>query len=334
MSEPATRRIEVAAGVLQAPNGCVLLARRADDAHQGGLWEFPGGKLHAEEDARTALQRELGEELGIEVVSARPLIRVTHDYPDVSVLLDTWRVDAWRGEVHGREGQPLAWVHPEALHDYPMPAADRPIITAIRLPSLCLVTPSPDADRDGFLDSLRRALDGGIRLVQLRAPSLSPAHYLELLEAVRGVCAPHDARVMANPPAGLGLDSVLAAGVEGLHLNTVRLRQTASRPVPDSTWLSASCHDEEELAHARRVGCDFVLLSPVCSTPTHAEATPLGWERFARLAARAHCPVYALGGMHRHDCSIAWQAGAQGIAAIRSLWPPAPARQEADSFDA
>ena len=107
--------VHVAAAALVDDDGRVLLARRADEAHQGGLWEFPGGKLERDESIDDGLRRELHEELGIDIVSHRPLIRVRHDYDDRSVLLDVHRVDAGRGEPHGREGQPLAWVAVDEL---------------------------------------------------------------------------------------------------------------------------------------------------------------------------------------------------------------------------
>ena len=121
------------------------MTRRADDAHQGGLWEFPGGKVEAGEAVSVALERELAEELGIRVRVARPLVRVRHDYGDRRVLLDVWRVDAWEGDPHGQEDQALKWLPPGGLRDLPMPAADVPVVTAVDLPDAYLITPAPGA---------------------------------------------------------------------------------------------------------------------------------------------------------------------------------------------
>ena len=132
--------MHVAVAVIQDSSGRILLSRRADHAHQGGLWEFPGGKLDPGETLAQALKREIREELGIEVQSHSPLIRINHRYPDRSVLLDVHRVTAYSGVPEGREGQPLVWVAPESMRDYPMPAADRPIVTALRLPDSYLIT--------------------------------------------------------------------------------------------------------------------------------------------------------------------------------------------------
>jgi len=126
------RVLHVAVGILSDAAGAILIARRPDHVHQGGLWEFPGGKVEADETVQRALARELREELGITVQAAEPLLQVRHAYPDKDVLLDVWRVTAYRGEPHGREGQPLAWALPARLADFAFPAADAPIIVQLK----------------------------------------------------------------------------------------------------------------------------------------------------------------------------------------------------------
>lgn len=125
------KRVEVAAGVIYNPKGQILIARRAASQHQGGLWEFPGGKIEAGESAQQALTRELHEELAISVTASEPLIRIEHEYSDKSVLLDVWCVTAFSGEARGVEGQPLEWVLPSELQNYDFPAANEPIIEAV-----------------------------------------------------------------------------------------------------------------------------------------------------------------------------------------------------------
>ncbi|MEM9305355.1 MAG: 8-oxo-dGTP diphosphatase MutT [Pseudomonadota bacterium] len=125
------KHIDVAAGVLIDGAGRVLVQQRSATAHQGGLWEFPGGKLHPGETAYAALVRELAEELGIEVLEAEPLTRVDHAYPDLTVTLDVWMVSSYAGRVEPVEGQPILWVDLPTLADKPMPPADGPIVDAI-----------------------------------------------------------------------------------------------------------------------------------------------------------------------------------------------------------
>ena len=120
--------VTVAVGILIDDAGRVLVTRRAPHAHQGGLWEFPGGKVEAHESIFKALARELREELGVLVEASEPLMVLEHDYGDKQVRLDVHRVTRWWGEPRGLEGQPLAWQQPEQLQDWAFPAANRPIL--------------------------------------------------------------------------------------------------------------------------------------------------------------------------------------------------------------
>ncbi|OGT22032.1 MAG: hypothetical protein A2V90_06990 [Gammaproteobacteria bacterium RBG_16_57_12] len=94
----------------------------------------------------------------------------------------------------------------------------------------------------------------------------------------------------------------------------------AHRPLAKDKWVGASCHNARELAHACRIGVDFVVVSPVLPTASHAQAMPLGWEGLHALTEQASVPVYALGGMDESMLNQAWDHGAQGIAGIRAWW--------------
>ncbi len=123
--------IHVAAGVILGSGNEVLLALRPLHKHQGGLWEFPGGKVEAAEDVKTALARELHEELGITVHDSSPLLVTCHDYDDKRVMLDVWLVTAFSGQPAGREGQQIAWVGIPELDKLSFPAANEPIVSAL-----------------------------------------------------------------------------------------------------------------------------------------------------------------------------------------------------------
>jgi len=122
------RVVHVMVAVVQNTEGEILLALRHKDAHQGGLWEFPGGKLEPNESPARGLARELREELAIELLSSEPLTRISHDYGDKAVLLDVHRVRDYRGEPRGREGQQVRWVATRDLGRYDFPAANKTII--------------------------------------------------------------------------------------------------------------------------------------------------------------------------------------------------------------
>lgn len=120
----------VVACALIDPDGRVLLAQRPEGKTLAGLWEFPGGKLEPGERPEAALIRELDEELGITVKEAclAPLTFASHAYEDFHLLMPLYICRRWEGLAISREGQNLAWVRPNKLRDYPMPAADIPLI--------------------------------------------------------------------------------------------------------------------------------------------------------------------------------------------------------------
>ena len=129
------KRIHVVAAVIvNADQQQIFISRRADHLHQGGFWEFPGGKVEAGETPQSALARELFEELDIRVESAEPYMQVEHDYPDKQVFLDIWQVNSFTGTARGKEGQECHWVGlPELLTAEPerlfhFPAANQPIL--------------------------------------------------------------------------------------------------------------------------------------------------------------------------------------------------------------
>ncbi|MHC6224169.1 Nudix family hydrolase [Pseudomonas sp. X10] len=311
------KRIHVVAAVIRGDDGRILIARRADTQHQGGLWEFPGGKVEEGEAVGVALARELREELGIEVTRSRPLIKVGHDYPDKQVLLDVWEVDGFSGEPHGAEGQPLAWVAPRDLPQYEFPEANKPIVAAARLPDQYLITPD-GLEVPQLLRGIQKAVAGGIKLVQLRAPDMYDPKYRDVAVDAAGLCAGKAQLMLKGPLEWLG-DFPSA----GWHLTAAQLRKYAAkgRPFPKERWLAASCHNAEELALAEQMGVDFVTLSPVQPTQTHPEATPLGWEQAAQLIEGFTLPVFLLGGVGANERERAWQVGAQGVAGIRAFWP-------------
>ncbi|WP_404374775.1 Nudix family hydrolase [Vreelandella aquamarina] len=317
MSVMVKRRVHVAAAaMISADQKHVLIARRPSNVDHGGLWEFPGGKLAPYETGLEGLKRELHEELGVEIVRAQPLIRVHHEYPDKHILLDVWQVHEFAGEPFGREGQAVRWVPMNELVNYPFPAANLPILRAVMLPTEYLIT-GEEADDERFEALLERALrEDSIRLVQLRAKSLDDAAYIARAERALKLCREYGAKLLLNGEPAL-LDQVDA---DGIHLTSARLMQLDRRPIAENKWLSASTHDQKQLSQAAVLGCDFVTLSPLRTTPSHPEVAPMGWHDFQQLVERAGMPVFALGGMTRFDANHARAVGAQGIASIRDFW--------------
>lgn len=313
MTEPI---LHIAVGVVINPQGKVLIALRPKGVHLGGLWEFPGGKVEQGEHVLQALARELREEVGITLKGARPLLRTLHQYPEKTVLLDVWRVEKWTGRAVGLEGQDIRWVAADHLGDYQFPEADLPIISAVRLPPLYLISGEPAADLNRFFSTLESCLEAGVRLLQLRSLVLKGDAYRLLASEVKRLCAAFDARVLVNASPG----EAVSLDAHGVHLNSARLLQLQERPLSGDFWVAASCHNAMEVEHAVRIGVDFVVVSPVQPTRSHPDADPIGWEGLSALAQRSTVPVYALGGMRPGDMDQAWEAGGQGIAMISGIW--------------
>lgn len=312
-----SQRLHVVAAVIRNAQQEILLALRPSDKHQGGLWEFPGGKCETSENPQHALARELHEELGIVIADPQPLIQVRHDYPDLQVLLDVYEVCDFSGQAHGAEGQEVRWVAASALAEYAFPAANRSIVSAAQLPARYLITPE-GLTSEQLYSGAERALAAGYQLLQLRAPHLSVAEYKALAQRLQGLCAGR---------AQLILKGDLAWQAEfpqaGWHLTARQLVELAgqARPLAEGRWLAASCHNLEELQLAAALQVDFVTVSPVLPTQTHPGAATLGWGAAQQLVQKINAPTFLLGGLTEQDIEQARAIGAQGVAAIRGFWP-------------
>jgi 8-oxo-dGTP diphosphatase len=308
--------IRVAAAAIFDSEARVLVSKRAEHMHQGGLWEFPGGKCEAGESIQQALHRELKEELGIVALTFEPLIRIRHDYGDRDLLLEFFRVDRFQGEPKGLEGQPLKWLFPSEMEAHRFPAADRPVITALQLPSRYLITGEDANQADVFLGRLENALDEGVGIVQLRAHGLSDMDYQRLLCACLVRCHARGVKLIINRPARV-MDWWQQA--DGVHLTARQLMLLKQRP-SGVGLLGASCHHPKELARVVELQLDYALLSPVESTASHPQTPTLGWAQFTEWVDQVNVPVYALGGMQAASLKQAKLAGAQGIAGISTFW--------------
>ncbi|PUA28968.1 MAG: hypothetical protein B0W54_11250 [Cellvibrio sp. 79] len=313
--------IHVAVGVIIGPDKKILIAKRPQTAHQGGLWEFPGGKVDAGESVHQALVRELQEEISISVTESAPLIQIRHHYPDKSVLLDVYSVTRFDGEPCGVEGQPICWVSPEDLNNFEFPAANKPIINAIALPDKYLITGDFASDED-FEQRLSSAYEQGIRIVQLRLREFNLSNQRALITKAIALSEKYSARLLVNSSVEI-FEKIISAYPSvaiGLHLSQSQAAVVSARPISADYLLGISCHSEKEIVQAQQLGADYLLLSPVKETKSHPDAEPIGWDIFASLVELANVPVYALGGMTEADLNQAKFAGAQGVAGISAWW--------------
>ncbi|MFT4045490.1 MAG: Nudix family hydrolase [Solimonas sp.] len=312
MRREARPRIAVAAGCLVNAAGEVLIAQRPEGKIAAGQWEFPGGKIEPGESAREALARELNEELGVAVREAQPLIRIVHDYSDRTVELDCWRVTAWDGAPQSRERQAFAWVSPARIDEYPILAADGPIIAALRLPAHYVFTP-PQISVTALLAGLP-ALPRGA-LLRLRLPTLTDAAYRAVAaEVVAAAVAPALRVIVDRDPALVG-----QVGAAGWHANAAALAAVSARPA-GLPLCFASAHTLDELRRAAALGFDAAVLGTVRPSASHPGEPGLGTARAAAWTQQAGLPVYWLGGMVPADVDETRRHYAQGVAAIRAYW--------------
>ena len=304
----------VAAAVIERSDGSFLLGQRAPGTFYAGYWEFPGGKVEAGETALEALVRELREELDITVLRADPWLLRHHVYEHAHVRLSIFRVRAWQGEIRDIVHSALAWQMPDVLSVSPMLPANAPVLSALALPDFYAITHAAEIGIERQLRELERALQSGLRLVQLREPGLSPIARETFVRAAVLLCHRFRAKVLVHADTQLARD----AGADGVHLPASQLTKLKQRP--DFDLVAASCHDQRELLAAATLGVDFTVLGPVKKTLTHPEAPCLGWPGFAAAVAVPPAPTFALGGLGRADIDQAHQFGAHGVAAIRAAW--------------
>ncbi|MDE2598769.1 MAG: Nudix family hydrolase [Rhodocyclaceae bacterium] len=310
----SVKKVEVAAAVIERPDGTFLLGRRPPNGIYAGWWEFPGGKVEAGETPHQALVRELQEELGIDVECAYPWIMREHAYEHAHVRLHFFRVTDWRGELRDLQHDQLSWQLADDVFVAPVLPANAPVFSGLRLPLQYGITHAWEIGVEAQLEKLRHALSRGLRLVQLRETALPPAERERFVNLAVEMCHAQGARVLVNGDIELARQS----RADGVHFSAAQMMALDARP--GFELVAASCHTAAELDKAAQLELDFVAIGAVQPTLSHPGRPALGWERFADLARDFPAPVFALGGLALRDMEMARRNGAHGIAAIRSIW--------------
>ncbi|VAW99131.1 hypothetical protein MNBD_GAMMA22-1438 [hydrothermal vent metagenome] len=312
--------VYVAVAVIRDEHGRILIAKRHAFQDQGGLWEFPGGKLNKDEHVIDALQREVKEEINITLNYFRPLLKVEHTYPNKTVLLDVWLAGGIQSkDAIGTEGQEIKWVSPSELGQYQFPAANHQIVETLSLPKFHVITGAFENSTE-FSHKLMNALQLGTGIVQLRSKMDCKESYFELSVRARLLCKQHRAKLMLNIP----IDEFNYHSADGIHLTSdVLMSLSLQDLIPlyqQGKLVSASTHNQQEIDKANELLLNYIFISPVNKTNSHPQATPLGLEKFTQLCQSSQCGVYALGGVNKDDIETIMTAGGDGIAAINSFW--------------
>ncbi|MCL2021887.1 MAG: Nudix family hydrolase [Betaproteobacteria bacterium] len=315
--------VEVAAAVIMSrDNQSCLLACRPKNKAYAGYWEFPGGKIEQGEDVKTALIREIHEELGIRVTKASPWLTNSFLYPAALTRIHFWRVTEWEGEIN--EAQPgehstIAWnpIHlPCKL--VPLLPANIRILQILAMPVQILVTHAWEVGIEKEIARIESALSQDIRMILVREQTLPMPRRLDFLHAVIAEARRHNARVLLSETgddSGSELSSLV--GADGIHLSSNAMNAMLARP--PFPCVGASCHNAEEIRAAEKIGVDYALLGPALPTPSHPDQPGLGWEAFALLSLDNSIPIYAIGGQSRDTLAIAQLHGAHGIACMRNI---------------
>jgi 8-oxo-dGTP diphosphatase len=307
-----TKITEVAAAVIERPDGTFLLAQRPEGKPYSGYWEFPGGKIEAAEDARSALARELKEELGIDVRDATPWITRMYTYTHATVRLHFWRVSRWDGEPQRLEDQDIKWQRVGATDVSPMLPANAPVLAALALPAVMVVSDAGRMGIDEWVRALAARAEDERLLVQVREKGMDRQKLQHLVSRALARATPFGARFVLNS------DCAPLPQCDGVHLTARTLLAAAARPA--GSLVGASCHDARELDHAASLGVDYAVVGPVKPTASHPGAKPLGWDGFEALAADRPMPIYAIGGLTRADAAEARRRGAHGVALLSAAF--------------
>jgi len=307
--------VEVVAAVILRSDGQFLLARRPEGKVFSGYWEFPGGKVEKNESLLHALERELWEELGIQVRNACPWVTRVFSYSHAKVRLHFFRVVEWEGSLLPRENQGLSWQLPYQVEVSPILPANGPILQALLLPAVYAITQASEIGIEPELKQIEQALQSGLRLLQIREKQMAKDVLREFSTQVLALAQSYQVKVLINGDAELARE----LGADGVHFTSSQLMALSCRPDLEYGLCGASCHNAEELFRAEQLGLDFVVLGPVQSTLSHPGLCPLGWRRFATLIRDYSLPVYALGGLRPEDLPIAQEMGAHGIAMMRGI---------------
>lgn len=250
------------------------------------------------------------EEIGIDVISEKLLIQLQHDYSDriLRLRFRNYRIH-WHSTKFARSRM---WVGENfRFKNYAFPSANKVILNVLKLPNYYAILNDDSGD---LLLKLNHLLSQNIKLIQVRFKNLSESQLHEFLSVALPLCQKNEAVLLINST----VKNAFKMLSNGVHLTSFDLLNLEKRP-ENLNWLSASCHNLEELKHAEKIGIDFVVIAPVLKTSTHPETNPLGWDSFTNLLSVCNLPVYALGGLKQSDLEKVQNLGAQGIAGISTF---------------
>ena len=275
-----------------------------------------GGGRENGESRFGALRRELNEELGIEISSALPLLRLIHRSPTKTTDLDVWEVSEWHGFARGREGQKIEWITPSKLDRYAFPAANRTVITAVGLPRTVFTVPDLARFPALSLAALDHWLTAGARCFLLYNQYFIKNPDDRVLTQVGHRLNRFNAKLI--------FDWSLETATTAADFDYGRLLESLRGQIDCDILAGFPCRTPAQLDRAEQVGAELLLIGPVRSADFEMENDAIGWSETLRLVAKTMIPAFAFGPLEPQDIARAIVSGCQGLVLPSSDWTTDP----------
>ena len=197
----------MAVGILKDSDGKYLLGKRLDSQSWAGWWEFPGGKLESNENPSEALKREIYEELGVAISKYRQWTTRRVIEKNKITILYFFLITSWTGIVEGMEGQKLQWVDFKTYNATKVLPPNQVIHHALKndLPDIYAITNFQEISSDNFFQALKRQVDHGLRLIQIREKNLTATELEALITRIKIILKHTNVRIIINSSISLGL---------------------------------------------------------------------------------------------------------------------------------
>ena len=295
--------INVSIGLI-CQKGQILIGWRDESLHQGGCFEFPGGKVEPNETAQDAVVREVKEETGLEIDLVQLFHEESYEYPDRHVHLFFYMCHTDQNIPQPFE-RIWQWAALDQLKKFKFPAANAKIIERLSWPrSLGIVLATEH----------QVAEDVGLCYLKIDFNSITEVEKAIEFYFTQGV------QLILNYQYYQKLNEALKQKIFAVHFNGQQLHQYQHKPTElKNINLIVACHDLNDIAQANKLACDAIFLSPVNSTTSHPNQDGMGWDNFQKIIQDTHLLVYALGGVQRIDLKKAQSYGGYGVAGIRDF---------------
>jgi 8-oxo-dGTP diphosphatase len=296
--------LRVVVGVIFNAKNEVLIAKRKPEQFKADFWEFAGGKVEEGESITTALERELNEELGIQIIHYNYQFNFIQNYSQKTVDLAVFVISQYTGKIIGKEGQEIQWVGRKNIKNYQLLPTVMPIFNRLTLAKIYNIL---NYDNN-FWQNLEQKKHQ-MQMLQLRSKTDVKS---SKIEKIYQICQKNNIKLILNIPN----TKENLKFCDGYHITSKNL---TNPEIYITKIISCATHNENEIQLANQINADIITLSPVRTTTTHPNATTLGLKQAGVLAKNSNALVYFLGGMQKNDVSLAQKNNAFGVAGITNL---------------